>query len=114
MYLFINVINSNNFWWSLYIHIISSVDDSSFTSSFLIFQCHFYCYILKNLIASARASNAVLSKSGDGGYSCLIPNMSVKTLNFLPLYFSIWFVINDLYYVDIIFLYTHFVEHYNK
>ena len=62
--------------------IMSSTNTDSFISSFPIWMpfIAFSC-----VIAVARTSNTMLNRSGERGHSCLVPDLSGKTLSFCPL-----------------------------
>ena len=62
--------------------ILSSANNDCFVSSFpiWIFVISFSCWS-----GVAKSSNTMLNRSGESGYSCLIPDLSGKDFSFYPL-----------------------------
>ena len=104
-----SLISSNNFLESLGLSIYSvmpSANNDSFTSSFSIFL-RFFNY----LIAMARTFNTILNESDKVGHPCLVSDLWGKPSVFTTEYnVNCGFDIYGLYYVEIYFFYTHFVE----
>ena len=83
-----------------------SANNDSFTSSFSIFL-RFFNY----LIAMARTFNTILNESDKVGHPCLVSDLWGKPSVFTTEYnVNCGFDIYGLYYVEIYFFYTHFVE----
>ena len=61
-----------------------------------------------SLIAVARTSNTVLSKSDKTGHPCLVPDLRGNAFSFSPL--STMATVGLSYIVEVYFLYTHFLE----
>ena len=59
---------------------MSSANNDSFSSSFLIWRPLISC-----LIAVARTLNTMSNKHGEGGYPCLVPDCKEKAFSCLPL-----------------------------
>ena len=64
------------------------------------------------LIAMARTSRTMLNSSGESWHPCLVPNLRGKAFSFSLLNNDVGcgFVIYGLYYVEVLALYSHFVE----
>ena len=60
------------------------------------------------LIAVARTSNTMLTRSGENGHPCLLPEFKEFQIFTVDYDFSCEFAINGLYYADVHSLYTHF------
>ena len=89
------------FWWSLRccLYIVSChLQIMSFPSFFAISMHFFSC-----LIAMARTSNTMLSKSSECGHPCPVPSLW-KAENFWVCY--LWVITCGLYYVEVYSLYT--------
>ena len=102
-------INSNTFWWFLYIFSIWYHACKWWQFYFPFFNLNAF-YFFASLIAVTRASNTMLNKSGKSGCACLVPNLRGNAFSFsLLVWCWLWFCLN-LYYVEICFLYTQFIE----
>ena len=77
-----------------------STNSDSFTSSFPIWIPFIY---YPCLIAMARASNAMLNKSGESGLLCLVPDLGGNTFHFslLSMMLAMGLSYMALYYVEI-------------
>ena len=62
--------------------IMLSAHNDSFASSFLIWMPFITS---SSLIAVARTSNTMLTRSSESGHPCLVPDLSEKTFSFCPL-----------------------------
>ena len=51
----------------------------------LLFQFGFLLFLFSSLIAMARISKIMLSKSGENRYPCLVPNLRGNAFSFSPL-----------------------------
>ena len=64
-----------------------------------------------SLIAVARTSKTMLNKSGESEYPCLIPDHGGNAFSFhCENDVCCGFVVNDLYCVEVSYLYAHFLE----
>lgn len=64
------------------------------------------------LISVARTSNTMLNKSGESGYSCLVPDLKKNAFSFSPLSMMLalclsYMAFNMLWYDFLHFLYDH-------
>ena len=88
---------------------MSSANRGSFTS----FTIWIPFISFSSLIVMARTSKTLLSKSGESGPPCLVPNLRRNAFSFSPLrmIFAVGLsYIYDLYYVEVGSLYGHFLE----
>ena len=67
---------------------------------------------LSCLIGMTKTSNTMLNKSDKSGYHHLVPDLKRNAFRFLPLnmMLAVDLSYNGLYYVEVCFLCTHFVE----
>ena len=72
--------------------IMSSANNESFISSFLIWIPFIYFF---SLITIARTSRTMLNNNGENGHPCLVPDLRGNASNFSPL--RIMFAVGLLY-----------------
>ena len=64
-------------------------------------------------MALAKTSKTMLSKSGESGHPCLVPDLRGNAFSFSPFKMILavcLFAIYDLYYVEVCSLYALFLE----
>ena len=88
--------------------IMSSSNSDGFIPSFPIW-ISFTCFSF--LTAVARTPKTTLKNSGENGHACLVPDISENSFNFSPLRMTLAVKLSYMsYYVEIGFLYAHFLE----
>ena len=81
----------------------------------LYFSSNLDSFSFSSLIVVARISKSMLSKSGNSGHPCLVPEFRMPSAFLSCFHISdkdvnCRFVMYGLYYVEVSFLYVHFLE----